>query len=165
MKEIIGGFNVGYSTTRVAAVIFSSSNYVKKMFTLERYYDKAKIYEVIDKQIHPSGDTYTGMAMDLVSREIYNTSQDRPDVPNVCIIITDGNADDKIPDPAERLRRTGTTIFAVGVGKNYNRQQLITITGNPLHVYTADFKELQSIITEIKESACRGMHRTTFSYN
>ena len=135
------------------------------MFSLDTFYDKANIYEAIDKQIYPSGGTYTGMAMDLLRREIYTSSLDRPNVPNVCIIITDGKADDDIAEPAERLRRTGTTIFAVGVGKDYHRQELITMAGNPRHVYTADFNELQGIITEIKESACRGMHRTTFSYN
>ena len=135
------------------------------MFSLDTFYDKANIYDAIDKQIYPSGGTYTGMAMDLVRKEIYTPSLDRPDVPNVCIIITDGKANDNIVEPSERLRTTGTTIFAVGVGKDFNRQELTTMAGNPLRVYTADFNDLQGIITEIKESACRGMHRTTFSYN
>ena len=164
MKGVIGEFNVGNSTTHVASVIISSRRYVKKMFSLDSYYDKASIDKAIDAQIYPNGATYTGLAIDMVRTEVYTPTQDRPDVPNVCIIITDGKSSDGIEGPSDRLRSTGTTIFSVGVGKEFNKEELIKMAGDQRRVYTANFNHLQSVITEIKESACRGTHRTTFSY-
>lgn len=157
IKQLVRGFRVGYDKTHVGAVIYSSSIYVKKVFGLGSYYNYAGIDKAIDNIVYPSGGTYTGKAINLARTQIYTPSQDREDIPNVAIVITDGRANDDIEPPSNALRSTGTTIFAIGVGKDYDEAELTKMAGTPSNVYKADFSELDTVINEIKESACKGL--------
>ena len=156
IKRVIDGFTIGYDKTHVGAVIFSSSIYVKKVFDLETFYNKEGMYKAIDDMQYPSGGTSTGRALSLARTALYTPRQDRDDKPNVCIVITDGKADDSVDGPAEALRSAETTIFAIGVGKNYDRSELEKMAGNPKNVFTADFNDLDNVIEQIKLSACQG---------
>ena len=156
IKLIIDGFRIGFDETHVGAVIYSSSIYVKKVFGLESYYNKDGIFRAIDEIRYPRGGTSTGKALELTRTALYTARQDREDKPNVCIVITDGKADDSIAGPAADLRATETTIFAIGVGKNYDENELVRMAGNRENVFTADFDNLDSVIERIKLSACRG---------
>ena len=156
VKKVVEGFNIGFEKTHVGAVIFSSSQYVRKVFGLSSYFDKQAIEDAIDKITYPSGGTYTGKAIRLATEQIYTRSEDRGDIPNVCIVITDGKANDDIQGPADELRSKGTTIFAIGVGKDFDRAELEKMAGSTRYVYTADFGELDNVIEQIKRSACEG---------
>ena len=156
VKRIIGGFNIGEDKTHVGAVIYSSSQYVKKVFGLDSYFNLASLERAIDKIPYPSGGTFTGKAISLATREIYTSSKDRSDIPNVCIVITDGKATDSIEEASRTLRSKGTTIIAIGVGQNFDEAELIKMAGSRSNVYTADFSDLGTVIEDIKQSACQG---------
>lgn len=156
IKLIIDGFRIGFDETHVGAVIYSSSIYVKKVFGLGSYYNKDGMFRAIDEITYPRGGTSTGKALELARTALYTPRQDREDKPNVCIVITDGKADDSIAGPAADLRAAETTIFAIGVGKNYDENELVRMAGNQENVFTADFDKLDSVIEQIKQSACRG---------
>ena len=156
VKDVIGGFKIGYDQTHVGAIIFSASQYVKTVFGLEDHYTKEGLDRAIDSIDYPSGGTYTGKALRTARTKILTRPFDREQIPNVCIVITDGKANDNIDIPAQELRDSGTTIFAVGVGKNYVEAELEKIAGDRSRVFKADFDKLNIIINEIKESACRG---------
>ena len=156
VKDVVGGFRIGFDQTHVGAVLFSSNSYVKEVFGLEDHYTKADIDRAIDNIRYPSGGTYTGQALRMARTQILSPAHDREDIPNVCIIITDGKASDDIEAPARALRSTGTTIFAVGVGKNFAEEELEKMAGDRSRVFKADFDKLNVIINEIKESACKG---------
>ena len=160
VKRLIKEFNVDFNKTHVAAVIYSSSVYVKKVFGLDTYYSHEHIFRAIDDILYPSGGTSTGKALRLVKNKIYTQGQDRDDVPNVCIIITDGKADDDIEGPSQALLNTGTTIFALGVGKIYDIAELNEMAGNPRYVYAADFKDLANLVQQIQLSICQGWWRS-----
>lgn len=156
VKSVIRGFRIGFDKTHVGAVIFSSSQYVKKVFGLQTYYTRAALEKAIDDIRYPSGGTYTGKAIGLATTQIYTRSEDREDKPNVAIVITDGKANDDIVGPANALRTAETTIFAVGVGLDYDAAELERMAGDKRNVYTADFNDLDNVIEQIKQSACRG---------
>ena len=157
IKRVIDGFTIGFDKTHVGAVIFSSSIYVKKVFGLGTFFDKEGMFKAIDDMQYPSGGTSTGKALDLVRTDLYTSGQDRDDKPNVCIVITDGKADDSVGGPADALRSANeATIFAIGVGKNYDRNELEKMAGNSRYVFTADFDNLDNVIEQIKLSACQG---------
>ena len=162
MKMLIDGFSVDFDKTHVAAVIYSSYIYVKKVFGLNTYYSHEGIFKAIDGILYPHGRTFTGKAIKYVRTGIYTPSQDRANVPNVCIIMTDGKSDDVTIGPSQDLLNTGTTIFAIGVGKNYDVNELVEMAGNPRYVYTADFKDLANFVQQIQLSICQGWFH---SYN
>ena len=156
VKSVISGFNVGFYNTHVGAIIYSSYSYVKKVFGLGSYFDHASLSRAIDNIIYPYGATYTGKALNLARSQLYTQHQDRKGIPNLCILITDGKANDDVKAPVDALRNIGTTIFAVGAGKNFDRDELERIAGSPTNVFTADFSGLDTLIPQIKRSLCKG---------
>lgn len=157
IKEVYRGFNVGFASTHIGAIIFSSSRYVKKVFDLDAHYDYNGLDKAIDNMVYPSGGTYTGKALRLARNQCFQPSKDRKDKSNVVIVITDGRANDDIEGPANELRQSkSAAIFAIGVGQTYDRSELEKMAGTPRNVYTADFDNLNAVINEIKQSACRG---------
>lgn len=153
---MIGGFRIGFEQTHVGAILFSARSRVDKVFGLDDHYTKESLDRAIDAITHPGGGTYTGKALDVARSEILISPFDREAIPNVCIVITDGKADDEIEAPAQALQNSGTTIFAVGVGKDFVEPELEKMAGDRRRVFKADFNKLDNIINVIKESACRG---------
>lgn len=157
VKKVIEGLSVDFNRTHVAAVIYSSSVYVKKVFGLGTFFSHEEIFKAIDDIKYPAGGTSTGKALERVKNEIYTPHQDREDVPNVCIIITDGKADDDVEGPSQALRITGTTIFAIGVGSFSDITELLEMAGNERYVYRARFFEDLIHVAEAMElSICQG---------
>lgn len=157
VKAVIDGFRVSFDQTHVGAIIYSARSHVKVVFGFGTYFDKTSIAKAIDDIQYPSGGTSTGAALRKARENLFTGTQDRDDKPNVCIVITDGKADDDIVEEAERLRNLAkTTIFAIGVGKNFDKGELEDMAGNKRNVYTADFSKLENVIEQIKLSACQG---------
>lgn len=156
VNAVIDGFRIGYDQTHVGVIIYSARSYVNVVFGLGTYYDKKKIFDAVKEIRYPSGGTYTGAALRKARDSLYTFTQDREDKPNVCIVITDGKAEDSIAEEAEALRNRQTTIFAIGVGKQFDRGELEQMAGNKRNVYTADFSDLENVIEQIKLSACQG---------
>lgn len=47
-------------------------------------------------------------------------------------------------------------VFAVGVGKDFSRQQLLTIAKDPQHVYDSPFKNLNGLVSRLSKKTCYG---------
>ena len=157
VKDVIGGFRIGFDQTHVGAIVFSSIDKMKIVFGLQDLYTKESLYRAIDGiSYETGGKTHTGKALNITKTQILISPSDREAIPNVCIVITDGEADDEIELPAQALRNSGTNIFAVGVGEDVFKAELEKMTGDGNRVFEEDFDKLDTIINKIKESACRG---------
>ena len=72
-------------------------------------------------------------------------------------MMTDGKSYDNVVTPGRMFRRKGIKCYAVGIGKRFNRRQLLQITGGARNqVVTARFRRLGSIVGAIGRGACRG---------
>ena len=72
-------------------------------------------------------------------------------------MMTDGRSYDNVYSPALLFRRRNIKCYAVGIGRKYNRRQLLQIAaGDRRHVITAGFRQLGSIVGTIQRRACRG---------
>ena len=90
-------------------------------------------------------------------------SGDRPTVPNVAIIVTDGQSNNPplTAIEARKARAKGITILALGVGHGIRKSELNEMATDPdsSHVYTADnFDALASLQALLSNKACEGMH-------
>lgn len=72
----------------------------------------------------------------------------------VLVILTDGISQDNVIGPAERLKRKGVEIFSLGIGYKFRRLQLQQMASSPLHVFTAGFRRLSTVLGVIKNKAC-----------
>lgn len=75
------------------------------------------------------------------------------------IVMTDGRSQDNVRGPSSLLRRRGVKIFSLGIGKNYNMRQLLQMSGSRRYVFTADFRNLGSVVRTIKQKACKGKRK------
>ena len=88
-------------------------------------------------------------------------SGDRPNIPNLAIVLTDGNSNNPAltKTEAEKLRKAGTTVLAIGIGSGISKAELNSIATDPdsTHVFTADnFDALKTLKALLATKACEG---------
>lgn len=82
-------------------------------------------------------------------------------MPNIAIIVTDGQSNDASLTAAEakKLRDAGVTVLAIGVGSGVSKTELNAIATDPdsTHVFAADnFDALKSLKALLSTKACEG---------
>ncbi|KAF5896158.1 collagen alpha-6(VI) chain-like, partial [Clarias magur] len=83
------------------------------------------------------GDTMTGetgKALQFVTGYFDPQQGGRPNTPQILIVITDGESQDAVAQPAQILRDKGITVYSIGV-LNANTTQLQEISGTQDQVY------------------------------
>ena len=103
------------------------------------------------------GGTLTGKALKFAKAELFDKTG-RQGVPKVLIVMTDGRSTDGVVAPADALSAANITVFAIGIGRNYDMKQLQQIASKPEIKYalTSDFNRLNELYTSIRDDACRG---------
>lgn len=74
-------------------------------------------------------NTYTGLALDYARTQFLKRSENRQNVPDVVLLMTDGRGEDNVARPAQALRSEGVEVFAIGVGQA-DQEELLQITGS-----------------------------------
>ena len=69
-------------------------------------------------------------------------------------MMTDGRSSDSVSGPARALRKAGVEIISFGLGVRYNIRQLKQMASNRRLVFTARFRNINSVVRVIKRKAC-----------
>ncbi|XP_030214555.1 collagen alpha-6(VI) chain isoform X3 [Gadus morhua] len=151
MKSIVNASTVGEKETRFGVILYSDEP--KSVFTLNEYSSKGQVLEAIQALRLPTGNTYTGRALDYTLQyfEVERGGRRLSKVPQILMVITDGEATDpaELKAPAEALREKGVIVYSIGV-KGANQKELGTISGNPTRVFFVDnFIDLETLSKEI----------------
>ena len=72
----------------------------------------------------------------------------------VCIVMTDGRSYDSVVGPARALRKRGVEVISLGLGLRYNIRQLRQMASHRRLVFTARFRNLNSVVRVIKRKVC-----------
>ena len=161
VAAIIRRLPVGQSRTRVAAVLFSDRGVL--LFRLDRFNTAESAANNILRTQYPGANTNTSGGLWIARSEVFNPNHgDRPDVPNVAIIITDGKStfDNQLTVPtAESLRSDGTLVLAIGVTSSVDEEELRAISSLPQregqqYFTSPDFQQLDRIINGLLATAC-----------
>ncbi|XP_025871291.1 collagen alpha-6(VI) chain [Vulpes vulpes] len=152
MKNLVSKSQIGADRVQIGVVQFSDIN--KEEFQLNRYMSQNEISNAIDRMAHIGETTLTGSALTFVSQYFSPAKGARPNVRRFLILITDGEAQDIVKDPAVALRQEGIIIYSVGVfGSNVT--QLEEISGRPEMVfYVENFDILQHIEDDLVFGIC-----------
>ena len=138
--------------------ISSQSTFQRQtIFTLTQFYDAEPMMKAIENAPYLRGGTLTGKALKFTKTELFDKTG-RPGVPKVLIVMTDGKSTDDVIQPANILSDANITVFAIGIGRNYDMQQLQQIASKPdiKYALTSDFNRLNDLYTSIRDDACRG---------
>jgi len=155
IKGIVKSFVIGPNDTTVAVATFSSKSKFQIHFDFTKYNTIADIVNATQDIPFYDGYTYTGDALDRLKTELFPLA--RSDVPHILIVLTDGQARDKVKDPAERLHDMGVHIIAVGVG-DADFKELEDIASDPddENVFTTSFDSIVNLAGSILEDVCKG---------
>ena len=149
------------SGTKVGAVVFSDRG--ELVFGLDQYPNLQDARDAVLRIQYPGANTNTSGGIYRARVDLFDVVRgDRPNVPNLAIIITDGKStfdSDKTIPYAEELRAQGTENVVIGVTNSVDENELRLISSLPQEVnknyFTSpDFQELENIITGLLESAC-----------
>lgn len=84
----------------------------------------------------------------------------RPNVSDVVVILTDGEARDRVKalEEAKKLREKGIQIITIGMGEEQTiatfRKDLRAMASKSSNVFTADFKKLPYLVKTLTSEIC-----------
>ncbi|XP_053084973.1 collagen alpha-6(VI) chain-like isoform X3 [Pangasianodon hypophthalmus] len=152
MNNIISKSVIGKGSVQVGVVQFSSQSVAE--FALNKFSDKLQMQQAINEMQQLGGGTMTGFALHFVSEYFDPPEGGRPGTPQILIVITDGESQDAVAQPARTLREKGITIYSIGV-LNANSTQLREISGTQDNVYLErDFDALDFLDKDLLLKIC-----------
>ncbi|NXG56027.1 CO7A1 protein, partial [Hemiprocne comata] len=156
MDELVGPFMqaVGEKAVRFAVAQYSDEPRVE--FSFSQHTDGMSVRRAIQQLSYKGGNTRTGAGFRYVADNFFGSTQLRPRVPRICILITDGKSQDDAEGPAAKLKSQGIKIFSVGV-KNADHKELIRVASMPTDAfffYVGDFKLLGTLVPLMTRRVC-----------
>ena len=159
---MVKGLQIDKGAGRAAVVTYSTGH--KVHYQLNTFDTERAMTAKIRKIPYIFGSTNTQEGITVMMDEMFTEKNgDRKDVPNVCIVMTDGisniYANNTIPS-AERARKKGIHMFVIGIGLVDDTKELDGMASPPIEenrFAVKDFKALEAIKDTLFDSFCRGM--------
>ncbi|XP_075127393.1 collagen alpha-6(VI) chain-like [Leptodactylus fuscus] len=155
MVSIIDDFDIDSGKVNVGVAQFNES--FKMEFKLKTYQDKETLKNKIKTITWMTGNTLIGGALEQTNFALLspaNNSRINEKVQQILIVITDGDSQDKVAQPAEVLRSKGIFTYAIGVGR-VSETQLLEIAGTPDRRFSVhNFDALKRIKKSLVENIC-----------
>ncbi len=146
---------------QVGVVTFS--DHVVDQFTLDTFSKKDYIQEAVDGIEQDGGIfTHTADALKYVREKSFTENNGhRTGVTRIAIIITDGMSYNRTATRTEamKLKDEGVHIFAIGVGRNYDTDELYNMGSKPADNYVfraRNYRTLDRLKKLLAIRACTG---------
>ncbi|XP_026795015.3 collagen alpha-4(VI) chain isoform X2 [Pangasianodon hypophthalmus] len=156
----ISGLDVGIDKVRIAIVHYS--DVPRADVYLNTFRTKNEILQYIQKLSYGRGKAYTGAALRFAKDNVFTKergSRSDEHVQQIAVVITDGWSADEISNEAAELRRSGVTVFALGI-KNVNVNELKEIASYPPRKFVFNvesFIKLNALSSMLTQSICGGI--------
>ncbi|EDO29839.1 predicted protein, partial [Nematostella vectensis] len=147
---IIENFEISPSSTRISVATFE--NFPKMEFSFQKYSDLNSAKFAVDAIQISNGGTRIGEALKLVKTDMFNTA--RSNVPRMLLVMTDGRSSDDVVAPSRALRDIGVTILTLGLGSDYDLDQLKMIASGVDLVFESPFDQLPQMVEKVQQKAC-----------
>ncbi|XP_078352817.1 coadhesin-like [Oculina patagonica] len=166
LGELVEEFNPAPDGDHFGFITFNMKANLIFNFADSEFHDKDALLEKIASEpITTKRGTRTDLALIMPFDELFTEAGgDRPDKPNVMIVLTDGKPrrpgkpldfETFAKEIAKDFEAKGVNIEAVGIGKGIDVDTLELIAGDKTRVVMVDdFDELKDKIKEIKSKAC-----------
>ncbi|XP_038132208.1 collagen alpha-6(VI) chain-like, partial [Cyprinodon tularosa] len=152
-KNFIAGFiktfRIKLNNIRIGLVKYSNSQTLE--FYLSKKSSDSDVNKLLEKVTHQGGGRRTGGALDSIDSRFQLITSG---VPTYLILVTAGQSDDDVREPARKLGEQGVTVFAVGL-KDSNKAELQEISGDSERsFYIRDYYLLKQIKDNILRPIC-----------
>lgn len=160
MASVVNQTTVGKDLTRFGVILYSDTP--KSSFTLNEIYSKGKVLEALQQLVQPGGGTHTGAAL-AYSLPYFNAEHGgRKEMPQILMVITDGEAQDsdRLKAESDALRQNGITVISIGV-QDAKRDELETMAGGDTSkvFFVDNFKDLETLYQNISSVFCNSTKR------
>lgn len=144
----VNSFDVSPDKVQIGLVQYSNSPHSE--FHLNTFETKEKILDYIENLPYRGGGTRTGLGLSFLLKHHFVKeagSRAKDGVPQIAVVITDGQSQDDVEPHAQDLKQQGIILYAIGI-KDADMEQLKEIATKPhdQHIYSVtDFTALQGI--------------------
>lgn len=145
LRSIVSGLDIGPDKVRVGLAQYSNEPY--REFLLKDHMDKTSLLAQLDRFPYRTGETETGKAINFTRTEFFTEeagSRASNRVPQILLVLTDGESADDVTVPARMLRKQGIIVFAIGVGRA-NIKELESIANRPVDRFRFTIDNFQAL--------------------
>ena len=160
VKDFLGNADIDSGNVQAGVLTYSTS--FKIEFQIGQHTTTAELQKAIDKIPYTYGSTNTADALLTMATKMFTTSADRPDAPNIAIVVTDGisniNSRRTIKE-AINARAKNIHIYSIGIGLTDTKEVFAIATPPPEEnsFNVQSFDELRGLDQKIFSSICPGM--------
>ncbi|XP_066544814.1 collagen alpha-1(XXI) chain [Amia ocellicauda] len=148
--NITSGFDVGSQYTQVAVVQYSDTPRLE--IPLGKHQSTQELIQAIGSINYLGGNTQTGRAIKFATDHVFPSSQRTNTAKNrIAVVVTDGKSQDDVEDASVEAKAENIIMFAVGVGTEITKSELVSIANKPSSTYVL-FAEDYTTIDKIKET-------------
>lgn len=168
IHRTISGLEVNSENVRVGMILYNDRPSAD--FYLNSFNNKSEILDYIKILPYRGGGTATGAALKFAKDNLFTErrgSRKALGVKQIAVIITDGKSQDDVTAPAAELRRSGVTVYALGV-KDASVEELKKIGSYPERqfVFNVDsFQMLTSLEKSLRKGLCKDVVNRGFDKN
>ncbi|XP_078614396.1 collagen alpha-6(VI) chain-like [Branchiostoma floridae x Branchiostoma japonicum] len=154
VQKMISDFELGPEATRIGVVVYSHRASLE--ISLDAFEDQESLQDAVAGIAYPGGYTLTGAAIDYTTTFAFSTRNGARDgVRKVAVILTDGVSYDDPAEPAQSMRKAAIITYAVGIGRNLDRDQLDLISGSQHNLFVLDdFSMLEDLRNQLPKQVC-----------
>ncbi|KAF7247756.1 Collagen alpha-4(VI) chain [Varanus komodoensis] len=164
LYTLVDSFDIGEDKIQIGLIQYTDLPHHE--FFLNLFLHKEDILKKIQNLHYKGGGTKTGLSLKFMLDNQFNEmagSWQNQGVPQIAVVITDGQAQDNISEPAEKVKHAGITVYAIGI-KDAVFSELQEIASDPDEAYVfnvEDFASLQSISQNIVQMLCTTVEKAT----
>ncbi|XP_045758107.2 collagen alpha-4(VI) chain-like [Mirounga angustirostris] len=157
LYSVILGLDISSDQVRVGLAQYNDNIY--PAFQLNQHPLKSVVLEKIQNLPYRTGDTNTGSALEFIRRHYLTEaagSRAKDRVPQIVILVTDGESNDEVQEAANKLKEDGVVVYVVGVNVQ-DVQELQKIASEPFEKYLfniENFNTLQDFSGGILQTLC-----------
>ena len=160
--NLVKDFDIGTENVRIGLITYSTKVYLHA--DLNQYNTTDSITKAIRSLPYRHGSTNTEDALKLLRTSSFQKNHgDRENVPNIAIVITDGdsNKPENTKAAADALKKDGVTIFSIGIGRTISKKELHSMASDPVseHTFTVNnFRALPTIRKSLSTKTCKSKY-------
>ncbi|XP_042636263.1 collagen alpha-4(VI) chain-like [Orycteropus afer afer] len=168
LYSVVLGLDISSDQVRVGLIQYNDNIY--PAFQLNQYPLKSMVLEQIRNLPYRPGGTSTGSALEFV-RTNYLTeaagSRAQERVPQIVILVTDGESSDEVQETADRLKADEVVVYVAGINVQ-DVQELQKIASEPSEKFlfnTENFDILQDLSGSILQTLCSAVEGNIKEFN
>lgn len=162
--SLVNSFDVSPDKVQIGLVQYTDVPHTE--FYLNSFKSKQAILDYITNLQYRGGGTKTGSGLRFLLEHHFLKqagSRAKNGVPQIAVVITDGQSQDNVEPHAQDLKHQGITLYAIGI-KDADMEQLKEIATKPhdQHIYSvSDFTALQGISQSFIQVLCTTVEEAT----